>query len=68
MLIGIAVGLPLAFAAGRVSERLLFGVRGTDPLSYAMAIVALLLAAVAAALVPARRAALVDPIVSLRAE
>ena len=68
VLIGIAVGLPLAFAAGRVSERLLFGVRGTDPPSYAMAIVALLLAAVAAALVPARRAALVDPIVSLRAE
>ena len=68
VLIGIAVGLPLAFAAGRVSERLLFGVRGTDPLSYAMAILALLLAAVAAALLPARRAALVDPIVSLRAE
>ena len=68
VLIGITIGLPLAFAAGRLSERLLFGVRGTDPLSYAMAILALLLAAAAAALVPARRAARVDPIVSLRAE
>ena len=68
VLIGIAVGLPLAFAAGRLSERLLFGVRGTDPLSFAMAILTLLLAAAAAALVPARRAARVDPIVSLRAE
>lgn len=65
---GLVVGLPLAFAAGRVSERLLFDVRGSDPATYVMAVAILVLSAAFAAFVPARRAALVDPVVALRAD
>ena len=57
VVVGIVVGLPLALAAGRLSENLLFGISGTDPASYAMATTALVIAAVCAGFVPARRAA-----------
>ena len=40
--IGIVAGLPLALAAGRGSESLLFGISGTDPMTYAVATMALL--------------------------
>jgi ABC-type antimicrobial peptide transport system permease subunit len=65
---GLVLGLPLAFAAGRVSERLLFDVRGSDPVTYVLAVAILVLSAACAAFVPARRAALVDPVVALRTE
>ena len=65
---GLAIGLPLAFAAGRVSERLLFDVRGSDPATYLLAVAILVLSAACAAFVPARRAAHVDPVVALRAD
>ena len=68
VVLGIVVGLPLALAAGRLSESLLFGIRGTDPASYAIATTALVIAAVCAGFVPARRAASVSPIVALRNE
>ena len=68
VVVGIVVGLPLALAAGRLSENLLFGISGTDPTSYAIATAALLIAASCAAFVPARRAASVTPIVALRNE
>jgi predicted permease len=65
---GIIVGLPLAFAAGRLSQSLLFGITSTDVTTYAVAVAMLLLAATSASLLPARRAATVDPIVALRSE
>jgi MacB-like periplasmic core domain len=68
VLVGAVVGLPLAFTAGRISENLLFSIRGGDPRSYVIAIAALLLSGAAAAAVPARRATRIDPIVALRAE
>jgi predicted permease len=68
VVVGIVVGLPLALAAGRLSENLLFGISGTDPASYAIATTALLIAAVCAAFLPARRAASITPIVALRNE
>jgi len=65
---GVLLGLPLALAGGTLSESLLFSVTGFDPASYLFAILALVLAAVSAAWLPARRAAVVDPVVALRAD
>ena len=68
VLLGVLVGLPFAFAAGRISESLLFNIRGSDPRTYLVAITALLLSGAAAAAIPARRATRIDPIVALRAD
>ena len=65
---GIVLGLVLSFAATRALARLLYGIKADDPLTFAS--VALFLGAVAfiACYVPARRAASIDPMKSLRAE
>ena len=65
---GVALGLGLAWAVGRLVESQLFGVTAGDPLTYAAGAIVLLATAVAAALVPARRAARVNPLTALRAE
>jgi hypothetical protein len=54
--------------AGTLSESLLFGVTGGDPATYGFAIAAMIAAAAGAVWFPARRAAVVDPIVALRCE
>jgi predicted permease len=66
--IGIALGLVLSFAATRVLAGLLYGIKADDPLTFAS--VAFFLGAVAfiSCYVPARRAASIDPMKSLRAE
>ena len=65
---GLALGLPLSYAATKSFAHLLYGVRPAEPLVIA-ASVAMILATVAiAAYVPARRAARVDPLVVLRTE
>ena len=66
--IGLAGGLIAALAMTRVSRQLLFGIEPTDPLTYAAALAALAAAASIACLVPARRAAAVDPMSALRAD
>jgi predicted permease len=66
--IGMAIGLPIALLAGRLSESLLFGVTGRDPMTYVIATSILVFSAIAAAWLPARRAASVDPILALRSE
>ncbi len=66
--IGLVVGVAAAFGASRLIEGMLFGVSRLDPLSFAVGPVVLLVVAVAACLVPARRAASVDPADTLRAE
>ncbi len=65
---GVGVGLAVAFAFGNALETLLFGVTARDPSTFAT--VALLLAVVtlAGSYVPARKAARIDPVASLRAE
>ncbi len=65
---GLSLGLAAAWALGGTLEAFLFDVRGRDPWVFAGAAVALALTALTAALVPALRAARIDPIVALRAE
>ena len=68
VLIGIATGLAGYLALSQVVGRLLYGIAPTDPLTLAIAPFVLALAALAACLVPVRRATRVNPITALRAE
>jgi putative ABC transport system permease protein len=65
---GLIIGGVGAWYLSATARAFLFGVEPTDPRAFAAAIVTLLLAALAASLIPARRAASVDPVVALRAE
>lgn len=66
--IGLAVGVPLALVGTRMLASMLFGLAPGDPATLAGAATALLVLALAAGFVPARRASRVDPLVALRAE
>jgi predicted permease len=66
--IGLAIGLMLALAAARVETSVLFGVRPLDALSLIEALVILAIAMAAAAWLPARRAASIEPMQALRTE
>ncbi len=65
---GIAAGLVGAWAVSRLLQSQLFGVAGTDPLTYAVAALLLLLAALLACWLPARKATRINPTEALRAE
>jgi ABC-type antimicrobial peptide transport system permease subunit len=65
--LGLAVGLALAVAGGRAIARLLFNVQPIDLPTFAITSVVLLVAALVAIWIPARRALRVDPMVALRA-
>jgi ABC-type antimicrobial peptide transport system permease subunit len=66
--IGILVGICAALLVTRFMQSLLFGVEPTDPLTFAAITTLLALMALAATYVPARRAARIDPLISLRGE
>jgi ABC-type antimicrobial peptide transport system permease subunit len=65
---GVGLGIAAAWAAGRVLERLVDGVRSSEPLTFAITVAVVLMAAMIASFLPARRASRVDPMRALRQE
>jgi predicted permease len=66
--VGVVVGLIVAAALGRLMSSLLFGIEPLDPAAYLAAIGVILAAAALASYLPARRAATIDPVETLRAD
>ena len=65
-LIGVAIGVGAALGLTRLMSNQLFGVSPHDPLTFAAVALLLILVAIAACYIPARRAMRVDPMVALR--
>lgn len=65
-LIGVGAGIAAAFGLTRLLSTQLFGVKASDPVTFAAAPIILLVVAVAAAALPALRATRVDPLTALR--
>jgi ABC-type antimicrobial peptide transport system permease subunit len=65
---GVAIGLPVVWALGRLVESQLYDVKPFDPVVIALAVIAICAAGLLAAFAPARRASGVDPTNALRAE
>ena len=65
---GAAVGLVAAVASGRVMSSLLFGIGAMDPVAYLAALGVTVVAASLASYIPARRAATIDPMVTMKVE
>lgn len=66
--LGMALGLPLTLAGAKLIQHQLFGIWSYDPVTLAGAVILLGSCATIAALVPARRAAVLDPMLALRVE
>ncbi len=68
VVVGLAIGLAVALAGTRVMGSLLYGVTASDPGTYVLVVAGLLLLALFASWLPARRATRIDPVVALRNE
>ena len=66
--IGVVLGVAGAFALSRYLQTLLFGVGAQDPLSVSAAVATIVVVAIVACVVPARRALRVDPMTALRSD
>jgi ABC-type antimicrobial peptide transport system permease subunit len=66
--VGVGVGLPLALALSRIVQSQLFDLSASDPIALVAAALILMLVALAAGFLPARRATRVDPMLALRYE
>ena len=68
LLVGLAIGVPLALSSTRVLKSLLYDLSPLDPVSISIAIAAVVCMTIAAAWLPARRATRIDPMQALRTE
>jgi predicted permease len=68
ILIGLAIGIPVSIGCARLIASQLYEVKGWDPVALGGSVVALALCALVASLVPARRAATINPVRALRVE
>jgi predicted permease len=68
VLLGVAIGIPVAAAGSRILAHVLFGVRVGDPTTLATAVLGIALSAAVAAVIPGFRASRIDPMVTLRHE
>jgi ABC-type antimicrobial peptide transport system permease subunit len=66
--IGLALGVPIAIGAGRLMSSELYQVSSYDPLVLTVAILALAFCALLASIIPAQRAATIDPVQAMRTE
>jgi predicted permease len=66
--LGVVIGIPVSFAAARLIESVLYGLKITDPATIVLAALVMIAVAALAAYLPARRASKVDPMVALRYE
>lgn len=67
-LVGVAVGLGAAVGLTRFMDALLYGVSAADPMTYGVAALTVVIVALLASYVPARRAAAIDPVQALQSE
>ena len=65
---GAALGTGIALVAGRMVQPMLFQVSAHDPVTFVLVVAILVLVSVIASVLPARRAASVDPVIALKAE
>jgi len=68
VLVGLLIGIPIAIGCSRLIAAQLYQVKGWDPLVLAASIVALGISALLASIIPAQRAAAIDPVKALLAE
>jgi len=68
IVVGVLIGTTCAWAAGRLMAHLVEGVQALDPVTFAITIPILVVAALAASFIPARRASRIDPMSALRQE
>ncbi len=66
--VGVALGIPLAFLVGHALASTLYGVMPNDIVSFAIAVLGVATVAIVASAIPARRAAAIDPLTALRSE
>jgi ABC-type antimicrobial peptide transport system permease subunit len=68
LVVGLAIGLPIAFGAGRLVQSQLAGLTSLAPAAFVLATASLSIVAIVTGLVPASRASRVDPMIALRCE